>query len=129
MQAGKNLGWRMYEGDACYDGPCSTADKVSPQFQRTHEDGWCSIIGGEVYRGSCYPDLTGTYFFTDYCAHELWSARLGAGNIVTERVQVDGFPATPSSLHADARGELYLTTVSCCGTNTLGGVYHLEASP
>ena len=32
----------------------------------------------------------------------------------------DGMPASPSSLHADARGELYLTT-------TNGGVFRLEA--
>ncbi len=30
------------------------------------------------------------------------------------------WPAGPSSLHADARGELYMT-------NTLGQIFHLEA--
>jgi hypothetical protein len=32
------------------------------------------------------------------------------------------FPASPSSLHVDARGELY-------ETDTAGNVYHLEAGP
>jgi glucose/arabinose dehydrogenase len=127
-QAGANFGWKMYEGDRCYDGPCNPAAKREPQFQKTHADGWCSIIGGEVYRGSCYPDLVGTYFFTDYCAHQLATAKVNAGNVTVAFPQVD-MPTVPASLHADARGELYLTTTECCGTQLLGGVYHLEAGP
>ena len=137
-QAGANLGWKMYEGERCFDGPCNPADKLMPQFQKTHAEGWCSIIGGAVYRGSCYPDLVGTYFFTDYCAHELHSATVQSGTPVFARPevnhtngpnQVPGFPVVPASLSADSRGELYLTTTSCCGTDLLGGIYHLEASP
>ena len=127
MQAGANLGWRMYEADACYDGPCAPSDKLMPQYQRPHSDGWCSIIGGQVYRGSCYPDLVGSYFFTDYCAHELVRATPGLGSNVAAESLGRNFPDSPASLHADSRGELYLTTVSCCGTSLLGGVYHLEA--
>lgn len=139
MQAGTNLGWHMYEADACFAPPCTPTGVHMPEFERNHDTGWCSIIGGQVYRGSCYPDLVGTYFFTDYCAHVLATAKLGAGNIVVDfpstsvvsppNAPVDGFPVTPSSLHADARGELYLTTTTCCGTSLLGGVYHLEAGP
>ena len=40
-----------------------------------------------------------------------------------------GTPATPSGIHADAQGELYLTTVTCCGSQLTGGVYHLEVTP
>ena len=127
-QAGANLGWKMYEGSRCYDGPCDPTSKVTPVYERPQSQGWCSIIGGQVYRGSCYPDLAGTYFFTDYCAHELVTAKPGAGGLVFESLGTD-FPATPSSLHADSRGELYLTTTQCCGTQLLGGVYHLEAGP
>ena len=80
-----------------------------------------------MYRGSCYPDLVGTYFFTDYCAHELMSARQGITGIAVEEVATQfvhppnapqsGFPSTPASLHADSRGELYLTTTTCCGND------------
>jgi glucose/arabinose dehydrogenase len=128
MQAGANLGWKMYEADRCYSGPCNPTDKHMPQFQKPHSEGWCSIIGGQVYRGSCYPDLVGTYFFTDYCAHQLATATLGTTNLVVDLPGID-VPATPASLHADARGELYLTTTECCGAQSLGGLYHLEASP
>jgi hypothetical protein len=114
-----------------------------PVYTRTHAEGWCSIIGGQVYRGSCFPDLVGTYFFTDYCAHPLVEARVqpdgsvAAAEVATWAVRtIDldgtvaaGTPPSPSSIHADAAGELYLTTVTCCGTAQNGAVYHLEASP
>jgi glucose/arabinose dehydrogenase len=127
-QAGANLGWKMYEGNRCNDGPCNPTDKQMPQLEKTHGESWCSIIGGQVYRGSCYPDLVGTYFFTDYCAHVLGAATLAAGSVTVEYPAVD-VPQGPASLHADSRGELYLTTTKHNGSDLLGGVYHLEAGP
>jgi hypothetical protein len=38
-------------------------------------------------------------------------------------------PVTPSSIHAAANGEIYMTTTSCCGSSQTGGVYRLEAAP
>jgi hypothetical protein len=93
-----------------------------PQFQVLHTDNWLAIIGGQVYRGSCYPDIVGTYFFSDNNFSHLTSAKLQAdGSVVTTDVP-GTFPAGPASIHADARGEIYETDVR-------GGVWHLEASP
>jgi hypothetical protein len=111
----------MYEGTNCFNTPCDPAGKTMPNWQINHSQGWCAIIGGQVYRGSCYPDLAGTYFYSDSCKHELWQVPAGTGAL-TPTMTPGSFPASPSSLHADARGELYLTT-------TAGGVYHLEAAP
>lgn len=122
-----NLGWNMYEGSRCFAGPCDPVNKVMPQFEGTQADGWCSIIGGEVYRGACYPDLVGTYFFTDYCKHRLYTAKK-AGTAITFEPSIDA-PANPSSLHADARGELFLTTTQVPGNTSRGGVYQLEVVP
>ncbi|MFT4879665.1 MAG: glucose/arabinose dehydrogenase [Flavobacteriales bacterium] len=69
---GDNYGWRCYEGDENYNtaqcGPIG--DYVLPVAQVSHSnpDSWCSITGGNVYRGSEYEFMNGTYFFTDYCA-------------------------------------------------------------
>lgn len=119
-----NLGWNMYEGTKCYEPPCDATDKTMPVFEETHANGWCSIIGGDVYRGGCYPDLVGTYFFTDYCKHQLYTATK-TGSTVTVSPSIDA-PPTPSSLHADARGELFLTTTTANGSDLRGGVYQLE---
>ena len=70
QQAGKNLGWSMYEGNALLrqlhacDRPARRFTQVRSQAH-AHADGWLAIIGGQVYRGACFPDLVGTYFFTD----------------------------------------------------------------
>lgn len=133
-QRGANLGWSAFEGTSCCmtqpdqcrqqapQQPCDPAGKTFALDQRDHADGWRAIVGGQVYRGTCYPDLAGWYFYTDNARGGLSSARLTAPGAL-EVVDLPGaFPASPSSLHADARGELY-------ETDTAGNVYHLEAGP
>ncbi|CAN5346780.1 hypothetical protein BH11MYX1_BH11MYX1_47080 [soil metagenome] len=141
---GLNFGWSLYEGDTCYNngngnGTCSPAGLTLPQFQATHPEGWCAIIGGDVYRGSCLPDLAGTYFFTDYCKAQLHTAtKTGVATFTTSVPEVSyvegamthaGSPPGPASLHAAANGELYLTTTSCCGSSSTGGIYRLDVAP
>jgi glucose/arabinose dehydrogenase len=123
-QAGKNLGWSRYEGRACFGNyPCAVSDTdVMPQDQRTHASGWASIITGQTYRGTCFPGLVGYHHYTDYEARELIRSRLMANGTLEITDLGVLVPGQPSSLHADARGEQYLT-------NTAGGVYRLEAGP
>ena len=134
QQAGKNFGWSVYEGTSCCatqadlctqaapQQPCEPTGKTFPLDTRVRATGWASIIGGQVYRGTCYPDLVGWYFYTDYVKGGLSKARLKADGTL-EIVDLPGpFPAQPTSLHADARGELYETDV-------VGHVFHLEAGP
>jgi glucose/arabinose dehydrogenase len=126
---GMNFGWRMYEGNNCFAPPCDASDKTMPQFAKTHEERWCAIIGGAVYRGSCYPDIAGQYYFTDYCAHELWAATKTGTTWTFSQPTVKyfdadgmhaGLPSAPSSIHGDSRGELFLAAQN--------GIYRLEAS-
>jgi glucose/arabinose dehydrogenase len=134
--AGVNLGWNTYEADTCFHEPCDPAGMTMPVWQETHANGWISVIGGQVYRGGCAPDLVGKYLYTDYGKHELRAGTLGGdGKLVSEVLTVkgveidgtmfDGFPGVPSSLHADARGELYLTTSGA----SPDAIWHLEVSP
>jgi len=128
QQAGKNLGWSKYEGTRCYGNyqPCVDGENNSngftgPQYTRPHSDNWLAIIGGQVYRGNCFPDIKGTYFTTDNTAHELVKATYSGGNFNAQSLGTT-WPNGPASLHADARGELYLTT-------TNGRIYQIEAGP
>jgi hypothetical protein len=133
QQKGANLGWSMFEGTSCCQtqddrcgvqnpGPCDPAAVIMPQDVRTQNDGWESIIAGQTYRGTCYPDIVGWHFYTDYSKGGLYRARLNEDDTL-EIVQVEGsFPGSPASLHEDARGELYETTVG-------GEVFHIEAGP
>lgn len=119
---GYNFGWKPFEGNTCLHPPCDGVVHAAPQVVKSHNAGWCSIIGGAVYRGSCFPDLAGRYFFTDYCASALVSARFGNGAFSDEQVASGTWPSGPASISQDARGELYLTT-------TTGDVYFLYVAP
>jgi glucose/arabinose dehydrogenase len=127
MQAGANLGWSMYEGTRCFGNyTCDPANKTMPQVVRPQSAGWVSVIGGQVYRGDCFPDLKGTYIFADYGANTAAFVRgkLEANGTVTTTTipNPTGWPGGRTSIHADARGELYMTT-------TNGRVYAIEAGP
>jgi glucose/arabinose dehydrogenase len=74
---GANYGWSVMEGRHCYkpSSGCKTSGKVLPLAEYNHGSGdsvGCSIIGGSVYRGSLHPELTGRYFFGDYCTGNIW---------------------------------------------------------
>jgi glucose/arabinose dehydrogenase len=133
-QAGVNLGWSVYEGATCcamqgdrctQTAPFQTCDPTGiqfPQDMRTHSTGWTALIGGQVYRGACFPDLTGWYFYTDNGLGKMSKAQLQSNGTLTVVNLTGTFPASPSSLHADSRGELY-------ETDTAGGVWAIEAGP
>jgi glucose/arabinose dehydrogenase len=121
-QKAANLGWGMYEGNNCYTPPCNPAGMTFPKDQRLHADGWHAIIGGQVYRGTCYPDIVGTYYYSDLNSGVFVAAHLDPSGTYTSTQLQGTFPTAATSLHADARGELYLTTFR-------GTVWHLEAGP
>lgn len=121
QQRGANLGWSMWEGRSCYNAPCDEAGMTFPLHDHQHTEGFAAIIGGEVYRGACFPDLVGTYFYTDTYRQYLRSAHLAAdGTLVLD--PEGEFIGLPTSLHGDAYGELYVTTVP-------GDVYQLVVVP
>ena len=67
----------MYEGSNCCatetgqctqkapQQACDTTGKTFPQVEAPTSTGFGAIIGGQVYRGRCFPDIVGTYFYTD----------------------------------------------------------------
>jgi glucose/arabinose dehydrogenase len=118
QQNGANLGWSIWEGTECFTPDC-TLPHILPQHTRLHSDGWTSITGGQVYRGSCFPDLQGTYFFTDYDdVGRLSTATLHEDGSLTITDLPGTFPPLGASIHADAGGELY-------ETDTSGNVFQL----
>jgi glucose/arabinose dehydrogenase len=130
--AGKNFGWKMWEGHTCFSGPCSETGMTFAVNERSggNPDNFHAIVGGQVYRGTCYPDIVGTYFYSDNTAGGLYSGKMEAnGTFTTSELTPpagQSYPTGPSSIHADARGELYITR----GTNGGGGqVFHIEAGP
>ncbi len=121
---GRNYGWRLMEGDACFNPPVNCDDgspvltyPVHTYLHSPPEGGFnCSITGGYVYRGSFFPELQGRYFFADYCSDKIWTIFMvgGVATELTERTQdiasLDGFVIRDiTSIGEDAAGELYFT--------------------
>jgi glucose/arabinose dehydrogenase len=114
---GANLGWNLMEGTHCYgDEPCPADGLVLPVTEYDHGAG-CSVIGGEVYRGSAIPSLIGWYVFSDYCSGTVFGVRAevaapGPGQPASApQVLLDETFASFSAFGIDASGELYAADV------------------
>jgi len=100
------------EGTFCYAiAACAKDGLTPPVAQYSHDDG-CAVIGGYVYRGSAYPDLTGQYVFSDLCSGNLWAIdaaqALATGS--AEPVLYGNAAINASSFGEDEAGELYIAT-------------------
>lgn len=119
---GENYGWDVMEGTHCFEPPagCDVSGLVLPIAEYDHSQG-CSITGGYVYRGDRYPQLTGIYFFADYCSGTLWGLRQKAPGEWETAILLDT-DLNITSFGEDAGGEIYIVDYR------EGTVYHLAAS-
>jgi glucose/arabinose dehydrogenase len=111
-----NFGWPLTEGSKCYpndQATCSTAGQTLPVLEFDHSTGACAITGGYVYRGAALPELTGRYFYSDYCAGFVRSFRYWNGQAV-EKVEwiAPNAVGRVLSFGEDAARELYAITGS-----------------
>jgi glucose/arabinose dehydrogenase len=124
--AGTNFGWNEREGMHCRlpTGGCQVDGLTDPVIEMQHfaPDLNCAVVGGEVYRGGCFPDLVGRYFFVDYCVGVVRSFRMNGGVVVDHVTHAETDVTRPTSLHGDAFGELFLTAAS-------GRIYAVEVIP
>ncbi len=107
---GLNFGWNVTEGRHCFkpaDG-CDTDGITMPIAEYSHPTGGCTVIGGYVYRGAAYPNLTGTYVFADICSGLIWGLASG-GPAEQDPVILLRSQRQISSFGEDDAGELYLT--------------------
>jgi hypothetical protein len=107
------------EGSSCFEPrtDCSMEGLTLPILEYTHDEG-CSVTGGIVYRGCSMPDLHGAYFYGDFCGGFVRSFVIDAGEVTEQRDHTTdlfgegGRIAGLSSFGEDARGELYMTSLS-----------------
>jgi glucose/arabinose dehydrogenase len=111
---GANFGWREMEGTSCFDPTdCNRAGKELPISEYNHANSRSSVTGGYVYRGSCMPDLQGTYVFGDYGSGEIWGFKYtGTPNNSPPLLHQHSRGDDISSFGEDATGELYFTAHS-----------------
>ncbi len=115
--SGPNFGWRCYEGEIATPGindDCPSPEAfVAPVSTHAHGDGWCSIIGGRVYRGTEFPRLQGLYIYTDYCVTPYFAIRRDdAGEWERFQVRSTNGGAGTSAIGENSAGELFVANVN-----------------
>jgi len=125
-QKGLDLGWDEVEGDHCFDDPgngtdpdtdgnCVLGDHTAPVATTEHGGNDSSIIGGYVYRGSCFPDIVGWYFYADYNKQRVWKFVGPNGNDnteITDDLDPDGELGGVTSFGQDIFGEVYVVSLN-----------------
>ena len=106
-KGGLNYGWSVREGTHCVPQKlCVDRDDLTaPALEYAHNLG-CSVTGGVVYRGARFPDLSGTYFYADFCRTTVWAMRQ-----IDEKWQSTSMGpsrALAVSFGEDDEGEVYL---------------------
>ncbi|MGJ9419027.1 PQQ-dependent sugar dehydrogenase [Massilia sp. CMS3.1] len=115
-QGGLNYGWDIMEGTACFGAAtCDRTGLTLPVFE--YEQGadnvnGCSITGGYVYRGTAIPELTGRYFYSDFCRGFVKSFFAGGAGIIEQRDWGLSGAGQVLSFGRDGAGELYLVSGS-----------------
>jgi glucose/arabinose dehydrogenase len=106
-KGGENYGWRIMEGDRCFNPPqnCNREGLVMPVLTYTHDQGR-SITGGYRYRGNAMPAFRGTYFYGDYVSGRIWAATPQGDRWQSREVLKTDLNI--SSFGEDAAGELYV---------------------
>ena len=126
IKKGLNYGWRVVEGDICnptFGTTCNITNYEPPIITHTHSiDGWYSITGGLVYRGSQIPDLCGVYIYGDYVSSKIRGFRYdNTSSTIIEQKSLTSV-SNLSTFGFDEKYEVYLTNLS-------GTLYKIVAEP
>ena len=106
---GTNFGWDRMEGTHCFEPEqgCEDPSLALPVSDYGHDLG-CTVIGGNVYRGSAQAALVGGYVFGDYCSGRLFAID-AAIDTYQSPVEIGESDRSLSAFGEDEAGELYVT--------------------
>ncbi len=135
IEKGKNYGWRIMEGFACYNpqSGCDETGLTKPIIEYGRADG-ASITGGHVYRGTRIPELAGKYVYADFVTGKIWGLTYtGPENFHNELLLSSG--KNIAAFGVDAQGELLICSFDgsiyrfTSGVSSAGGQDALPVSP
>jgi glucose/arabinose dehydrogenase len=108
-RGGYNFGWNTFEGSSRYDSG-SAPGHVPPVLEHTHNEGFCSIIGGYVIRDpSLGRGWTGQYIYGDVCDGTLRLAHLRRPTASSHPTRLG--VNTLVSFGEDGRGRVYAVSL------------------
>ncbi|MEX2359425.1 MAG: PQQ-dependent sugar dehydrogenase, partial [Pirellulaceae bacterium] len=126
IERGGNYGWSIMEGPLpirpeAMRGPTP----VQPPVVALPRSEAASVTGGQVYRGSNFPEIQGAYIFGDYETRKVWATRLDAeGTASTEEIAATDLRLI--TFGEDEQGELYLVDYD---KGTVHQLKHREPNP
>ena len=123
IENGKNYGWRIMEGQHCYNPPsgCNQTGLELPIWEYGHNDqGGYSVTGGHLYEGDELEELKGKYIFGDYVTGNLWALSINNNQVSNELLSTSNFSI--STFGVDANKELFFANYSN------GKIYKFESS-
>ncbi|MEO0403849.1 MAG: PQQ-dependent sugar dehydrogenase, partial [Bacteroidota bacterium] len=110
-----NFGWRCYEGNSAFNtSGCngqSSYEAALSDYSHGNPYFFCSITGGVVYRGSSYPNMSGHYFFTDYCAGDIFTLSPDGNGGFDETLVNSALGFGNVAMGYDQNNEVYLATL------------------
>jgi glucose/arabinose dehydrogenase len=109
-RGGYNFGWDVFEGRNRYEDGRAPGS-VAPVITETHDDGWCSIIGGYVIRDR---SLRGTRYYGRYVYGDLCKPDLTLAFLKRPRAPTRATGLRVSNLVSfaeDARGRVYAVSM------------------
>jgi len=115
---GANFGWNVFEANERYRDGDTNGPARPALVALSHNDGYCSAIGGYVYRGSRIPGLEGAFVYADYCDGRLRYVRQSGGEI-DQRGALGVELSDIASFGEDDHGELYVLSQS-------SGLYRID---
>jgi glucose/arabinose dehydrogenase len=127
IEKGKNYGWRVMEGNHCYEPKegCDQKGLSLPVAEYGHDKG-ISVTGGYVYRGKHMPLFEGKYVFADWKGNMFYleesAGKWKLNPMVIEGKKNNDLGLNINSFGEDESGNLYILAQKFTGTFTSGGL-------
>ena len=127
LEKAANFGWPFREGDQPWEGNVPPSPLIGnitdPVYFYDHTGADYCVIGGQVYRGTTFPNLYGKYIFGDYGSSKIYALDLtGSGPDMIE--ELASFPPSrPTAISLGPDNEIYIAN-----TNNGQSVYKMNSN-